>query len=125
MPLWNLLMIPLIIFLNSCRSNEISYLGEQCSPVFSYVDDTKKFIDVDASYCNSRLYQMNIVRVGPVQGTTTKKPLSYCDRCVGFKDYDSFIGFAEEVRVEINGEIREGQESIVRETSEPIRTGQD
>lgn len=94
-------LLPLII-LSGCRSSELKFEGEQCSPVFVYTDETQKLIDVDASYCNTRLYQKNINYVGPVQGSFLKKPLQYCDKCVGFKNYAKAATFWELVRREVS-----------------------
>lgn len=95
-----LLLSMLMMSLVSCRSEDLrlSFTGEQCSPVFSYVDETKKLIDVDKSYCNVRQYEMNINHVGALPGTDLKKPLPYCDRCTGFKKYADAATFWEKVR---------------------------
>lgn len=96
--LLSLLILILISSLEGCRSQEVKYQGEQCSPVFVYTDASQSFIDVVKSYCNVREYEMDIHHVGPLPGTDHKRELQYCDRCMGFKDYASVITFAETVR---------------------------
>ena len=114
-------LLPLII-LSGCRSSELKFEGEQCSPVFVYTDETQKLIDVDASYCNTRLYQKNINYVGPVQGSFVKKPLQYCDKCVGFKEYTKAATFWELVRREINEDPRKiSDENLVEPYGSSLR----
>lgn len=97
------LIVLLTIFLSSlsgCNST-LYHKGEQCSPVFVYVDESKKLIDADKSYCNVREYEFGIHHVGAIQGTDHKREIHYCDRCVGFKKYAGFATFWESVRREI------------------------
>ena len=98
-----LLMMSFLNSLSSCRSMNLGmkYKGEQCAPTFVYVDETMKLIDADESFCSVREYEFNYYRVGPVVGTDKKMPLSYCDRCVGFKNYTDVATFWEKVRREI------------------------
>lgn len=79
--------------------------GEQCSPVFVYTDETKKFIDAEQSYCNVRMYEMSIHQVGAQPGTNRKENISYCDRCIGFKKYTDWATFWEQVRRELSEEF--------------------
>lgn len=103
MPMKTAVLILLMMSFASCRSGrEIRYTGEQCSPVFVYTDSLPKQIDLEKSYCNVRMYEFNYYRIGPVNGTETKKPISFCDRCTGFKAYPEFVTFSEKVRREIN-----------------------
>jgi hypothetical protein len=98
-----LTLIALLTILASCHSgSSLRYTGEQCSPVFVYVDETRKLIDADKSFCNTRQYEYSINHVGPLPGSDKVKSIEYCDRCVGEKDYASFATFAEKVRREIN-----------------------
>jgi hypothetical protein len=119
-----LLLTISIVCLNGCRNYDLKFVGEQCSPVFSYVDETQKLIDVDKSYCNTRQYQINLQRVGPIQGTEAKKPIQYCDRCLGFKNYAQFVTFMETVRLKINEEAGQDFQGITRETTEPAFSSQ-
>ncbi len=103
-----LLMTLLGIFLSrGCGSFSTSLHGghvekfEQCAPTFVYTDDSKKFIDAEKSYCSTRSYGFSLEHVGPVAGTSSKKHISYCDRCVGFKNYTDLINFFEESRKEL------------------------
>lgn len=95
-----MLTVTLAVSLSGCQT--LSKTTEQCSPVFVYVDESKKLIDVDKSYCSVRQYEFDINHVGPIPGTTAKKSLPYCDRCVGFKKYASVATFWEKVRRELS-----------------------
>jgi hypothetical protein len=119
-----LLLILLLTTLQNCRNYDLKFVGEQCSPVFAYVDETQKLIDADKSYCNTRQYQINLQRVGPIQGTEAKKPIQYCDRCLGFKNYAQFVTFMETVRLKINEDASEYFEGITREIEQPITAGE-
>jgi hypothetical protein len=99
-----LLLTISLSFLESCQSPKLSMTGEQCSPVFVYTDETKKLIDADQSFCNVRQYEMSIYKVGSLPGTSAKKPIQYCDRCVGFKNYAEWATFWEEVRRSLDEE---------------------
>jgi hypothetical protein len=114
-----LVLILLTTILNGCRSGDLAYSGEQCSPVFVYTDESRSLIDAAKSYCNVRDYEININRVGAVSGSTRKREIQYCDRCVGFKNYGKFATFAEVVRREIANE----QEGFAGETYEPAIPG--
>lgn len=92
-----LLMMNLVACLSGCRSS-LYHKAEQCAPTFNYVDETRKLIDVDASYCSTRQYEFSLNHLGPVAGSEIKKPLPYCDRCVGFKNYADTVTFWERVR---------------------------
>jgi hypothetical protein len=100
----------------SCRSTLV-HRNEQCSPVFVYTDETRKFISVNESFCNVRGYEYSLNHLGPIPGTERKEPLPYCDRCVGVKDYAGFVTFAELVRREILDE--QGEEFGEVEGREP------
>lgn len=106
----NLALLTLLLIFASCRSTNlhIRHEAEQCSPVFVYVDESKKLIDADQSYCNVRGYEFGINHVGPLQGTELKKDIHYCDRCVGFKKYTDVATFWDKVR-----------RIIVNESAEP------
>lgn len=92
-----LTLVMLMMNLQSCRS-VLYHKNEQCAPTFVYVDETQKLIDVDASYCSVRLYEFAAHHVGPIEGSSKKMPLPYCDRCVGFKRYTDAATFWEQVR---------------------------
>lgn len=101
-------LIVLTLSLVSCRSTTnlgLRKVSEQCSPVFVYVDESQKLIDVDKSYCNVREYEFSLNYVGSVAGTASKKPLPYCDRCVGFKKYADTATFWETVRQAIVSDV--------------------
>lgn len=102
--LQTLLLTSFLGFLSSCQSGNLMMTGEQCSPVFVYADEGKKFIDAEKSFCNVRMYEMSIHKVGAVSGTNSKRPIDYCDRCVGFKEYSEWATFWEEVRRNLNEE---------------------
>lgn len=119
-----LLLILLTILSASCRNYDLKFVGEQCSPVFAYVDETQKLIDADKSYCNTRQYQINLQRVGPIQGTELKKPIQYCDRCLGFKNYAQFVTFMETVRLKINEDASEDFQGITTETPRAANPGE-
>jgi hypothetical protein len=104
----NFLRLVTLITLCSCRS-VLYHKGEQCAPAFAYVDETQKLIDVDASYCSVREYEFALHRVGPINGSDSKKPLQYCDRCVGFKQYTDVATFWETVRQEITKTKKNGR----------------
>lgn len=93
------LTMPFLASLSSCQS--LSHVSEQCSPVFVYIDETQKLIDADASFCSVRRYEFSQRYVGPVPGTMSKRPIQYCDRCVGFVDYADTASFWERVRQKI------------------------
>lgn len=95
----------LMMSLSACRE-PLYHVAEQCSPVFVYIDETRKLVDVDQSYCSVRQYEFSLNYVGPIQGTALKKSLTYCDRCVGFKNYAETATFWEEVRRSINKETK-------------------
>jgi hypothetical protein len=114
-----LLILISIVFLEGCRSGDLAFSGEQCSPVFVYTDESRSLIDAAKSYCNVREYEININRVGPVQGTSSKREIQYCDRCVGFKNYGEFATFAEIVRREISND----EERVIGETRAAIISG--
>lgn len=107
-----LALMLLMTILISCRSGDLAFSGEQCSPVFVYTDESRSLIDASKSYCNVRKYELNINRVGPIQGTSSKREIQYCDRCVGFKNYGEFATFAEIVRREISSD----EERVIGET---------
>jgi hypothetical protein len=115
-----LVVLSVFVFI-SCRSVDLKYRGEQCSPVFVYVDETRKLIDADKSYCNTRMYEMNINRIGSIPESDLKKPISYCDRCTGFKQYSQAATFWELVRREINEQQqrKEFEKGFSREAYEP------
>lgn len=119
-----LLMMSSLSFLEGCRSRDLKFVGEQCSPVFAYVDETEKLIDADKSYCNTRQYRIDLQRVGPIQGTEIKKPIQYCDRCLGFKNYAQFVTFMETVRLKINEDTSEDFQRISGEVTEPTTTSE-
>lgn len=93
----------LMMILSGCRSNP-RHISEQCSPVFVYVDESQKLIDVDSSFCSVRQYEFSLQRVGAINGTSSKRPLPYCDRCIGFRDYAATASFWERVRRAIQDE---------------------
>lgn len=94
----NLLLIMLMVSLNACRSGDLYHSTEQCAPTFVYSDDSQKYIDSEKSFCSTRLYEFDINHVGPIPGSEAKKAISYCDRCVGFKNYADTASFWEIVR---------------------------
>lgn len=120
-----LLTMSLAVFLSGCQSTsrDLAFFGEQCSPVFAYTDETKKEIDVEKSYCVVRNYEMNIFRAGPVDGTTRRAQLSFCDRCVGTKNYARESAFKEKVRRAIAGDEGKGQEGFAGEVTESTPPG--
>lgn len=98
-----ILLVTLFAICHSCQSYQ--HVSEQCSPKFSYVDETKKQIDVDSSVCFCRQYKFSQDFLGSIQNTSVDKPLSYCDRIIGFKDYAKTQSFWESVRLEINDSL--------------------
>lgn len=100
-----LLTTSLASFLSGCTSPELKMVDEQCSPVFVYTDETKELISAKDSYCNVRMYEMSIHKVGAQSGSTRKAPISYCDRCVGFKKYSEWATFWEVVRRSVADEM--------------------
>jgi predicted nucleic acid-binding Zn finger protein len=120
-----LALILLATTLISCRSTILHYEGEQCSPFFVYADESQKIIDVDKSFCSCRLYEMNIDHVGSIVGTGNKKPLPYCHKLVGFKNYDELVTFAEEVRIEIVENQSERTQRFNGTTDKQSGTGKD
>lgn len=91
--------IILLLFMSvfvSCQSLE--HTSENCSPIFVYTDETKKLIDADLSVCVCRKYKFSETYVGSLSGTSIRKPLNYCDKLLGFKDWAATTTFWEEAR---------------------------
>jgi hypothetical protein len=102
--LLKLLMMSFLVCLSSCK-DELYHVAEQCAPAFAYVDETKKLIDADKSFCSVRKYEFSANHVGPLSGTDSKRPIDYCDRCVGFKNYAATATFWQRVRKEIVNQV--------------------
>ena len=73
---------------------------EQLSPTFIVVEiDGKKYIDMDKSVCNARMYEISRSQVGP-----SSKPQKYhimeCNKIVGraLDEYKLFAEFLEDFR---------------------------
>lgn len=96
----NLIMLTMLATsLTACRST-LEHVSEQCSPFIEFIDE--KTVDVDQSKCFCRKYKFSMNYVGPLSGTSEDKPLSYCNKVVGFKKYAETATFWELVRREIS-----------------------
>lgn len=115
-----LMLILLMTSFQSCHEVDISYEGEQCAPFFVYKDSTEAEIDTAKSFCSVRMYEMNMDRVGSLPGTDSKRPIQYCQKCVGFKEYGGFADFASELRIEIVEQIKEA----IKETKRFLGTSE-
>lgn len=104
--------IILASFLSGCRSTgepPREYSGEQCQPVFSYVDGE---ISVEDSFCRCRQYVLSKDYIGSV-GSSYRKELSYCDQYLGYsvKSNNRLVDFY----IYVQSKINEQDESFVQE----------
>jgi hypothetical protein len=108
------ILVMLGALLTSCRDN-LEHVAEQCSPFIVYSDE--RTIDVEASVCLCRQYKFSKDFVGPLPGSGFDKPLSYCNKIVGFPKYVEVATYWELVRRTIANQ-RKGQKGFAREVTE-------
>lgn len=105
-----LILITLLMTLGACRNRrgvdrpEIKN-QEQKSPVFKIVEiEGKSYIDMDQSFCNSRIYQINSDYIGS-DGRVIRLDIMECQKIIGYSpgEYGVFATWLENMRHWLKG----------------------
>jgi len=86
----------------SCDRDDYPVISdqEQKSPVFIYIEiDEKEYIDLESSYCLSRVYRISRSYIGPVR-KALKLPIEECQKIIGRspKEYGVYSEWFENFR---------------------------